>query len=105
MNNLNNANLKKLNNALDREYNFLEFGISTFRNMINENKFIRVEQKEIPKIQFNRVKYNRMNGKQQKEYDILLNEKKIEYRFYYNDFSFIVVPKTIFDYYNKIKEV
>ena len=66
----------------------------------------KVEEKEVPAIQFNRAKYNRMDGFEQQAYDKRLAEKKIEYRLTTDKEDgreFYVITKTEYEYFNNME--
>ena len=74
--------------------------IKTYRWMIDNNKFFSSEIKQVPSIQFNRIKFNRMDGRQQEEYNKKLNTLKTEYRLFYEDHNtFLVVHKKVYEYF------
>jgi hypothetical protein len=88
---------------LDKKYRFDDGSIDTFRNKIDNHVFKRSEEKLVPSIEYNRIKYNRMNGKEQEEYERKLKTLKTQYRLYYSDSDtvFLPVAKTIYDYFNE----
>ena len=58
-----------------------------------------VDTKEVPSIQFNRTKYNRMDYREQAEYDRKLSIMKTEYRLHDgNNKSFWSISKTEYDF-------
>lgn len=86
--------------ALDKQYRFAH-GVDTFRAMIDRGVFSHAEAVTVPRIYYNRVKFNRMDGKQQAEYERRLKETKTEYRLIYKADSglSVNVPKLVFDYF------
>ena len=89
--------------ALDKQYSFAH-GVDTFRAMIERGVFSHGECATVPKIYYDRIKFNRMDGKQQAEYERRLQETKDEYRLIYkvdSDLS-VNVPKLVFDYFQGI---
>lgn len=86
----------KLSQSLNRKYNN-NGKIQSMREMIESGDYVRKEKSEQNKYEYSRTKYNRMDAKQQAEYEKKLKEKKISYRLYGKDDSFIEVPKTVFD--------
>lgn len=58
---------------------------------------------ETNKIQFSRIKYNRMSSyKEQEEYEKKCNEMIPEYRLYSGERTFWTITKTEFDYFNSL---
>ena len=98
---LTRANEARLNAALDRRYRFT-FGESSFRQAIADGRFNRAEQGTKPGAQWDRRKFNRMDGKQQAEYQRKLDSKVTVYRLYFTDCphgSWVDAPKSVFDWY------
>ena len=62
------------------------------------------EVKQISSVQYNRVKYNRMNEREQAEFDKKLAIKKNEYRLYESESSFYELNKTEYNYAKSIEE-
>lgn len=101
MKNLTAANFARLNAALDKQYRF-SHGVDTFRNMIEEGHYSRGEIGEVPSVQWDRRKFNRMDHRQQAEYQRKLDTMKPEYRLFNKDCphgSFCTVPKLVFDFF------
>lgn len=98
---LSKANAVRLDAALDRQYRFAS-GTSSFRHLIETGTFSASEAADVSKITYDRSKFNRMDHKQQAEYNRRLSETKTEYRLIYSDDAdrFVVVPKIIFDWFN-----
>lgn len=86
--------------ALDKKYQFAH-GVDTFRGMIESGRYASAEAATVPKITYDRRKFNRMNHAEQADYDRRLAETKTEYRLYYADDPdcFTVVPKLVFDWF------
>jgi len=104
MSNLTAANLARLNAALDKQYRFF-FGVSTFRQAIEAGRFSRAEVQEIPSVQWNRVKFNRMDYRQQAEYQRKLDTTKPDYRLFYAGCphgSSVGCPKIVLDYFESV---
>lgn len=72
--------------------------ITTYKDEIDRGLFVRSQIAEVPSVRFNRVKYNRMNGEEQKEYDEKLNTKKTEYWLFEKGGTFFAVPKAVYIY-------
>ena len=62
------------------------------------------EIKQIPSVKYNRVKYNRMNEREQAAFDKKLAIKKNEYRLYESESSFYELNKTEYNYAKSIEE-
>lgn len=105
MTNLTAANNARLNSALDKRYSF-SFGVFTFRQAIEAGYFSHAEKGEAPSVKWDRRKFNRMDHKQQAEYQRKLDTMKTEYRFFNagcEHESYIIVPKLVFDWYSNKK--
>lgn len=87
---------------LDKKYNFDDYGIKSYRELIDARKF-RSKFKSISNASdFDRIKFNRMRGKEQVEYVRKLNKQKIQYNLKLNNAeeTFYTVKKEVFDYAN-----
>ena len=87
---------------LDKKYNFDDYGIKSYRELIDAGKF-RSKFKSISNASdFDRIKFNRMRGKEQVEYVRKLNKQKIQYNLKLNNAeeTFYTVKKEVFDYAN-----
>ena len=96
------ANAARLNAALDKRYQFA-FGVSTFREAIAAGCYSHAEKGEKPSAKWDRRKFNRMDHKQQAEYQRKLDTMVPEYRLYNAGCphgSWVEVPKMVFDYFN-----
>ena len=96
------ANTARLNAALDKKYRF-SHGVDTFRAMIERGAFSRSELGQTPSVQWNRRKFNRMDHRQQAEYQRKLDTMKPEYRLFNAGCphgSWTPVPKMVFDWFN-----
>lgn len=101
MSNLTAANLSRLNAALDKKYRF-SHGVDTYRGMIESGYFSHAEAGETPSVQWNRRKFNRMDGREQADYQRKLDTMKPEYRLFNKECphgSFCAVPKMVFDWF------
>jgi hypothetical protein len=92
-------------NSLDKLYKFDRYGVCSFRTLIHKNVFVRGEVASVPVIQYNRTKYNRMNGYEQEAYEKKLNTLKTEYRLYYTDTVFTTVTKEVYLYFAEYSKV
>lgn len=102
MPNLTAANAARLNAALDKRWNF-SHGTDTFRAMIERGAFSYAEEGQTPSVAWNRRKFNRMDSRQQAEYQRKLDTMKTEYRLFHKDCphgSWRPVPKLVFDWFN-----
>jgi hypothetical protein len=95
------SNLAK-GGSIDRLWNFTDWGTKSFRQLIDEGKFSGKYKSIENASQFDRIKYNRMLGKEQAEYVKKLNRKVIKYnlRVAGEDSSSYNVSKEIYDYAN-----
>ena len=94
--------LFKNGGSLDKKYNFDDYGIKSYKELIDAGKF-RSKFKSISNASdFNRIKFNRMRGKEQVEYVRKLNKQKIQYNLKLNNAeeTFYTVKKEVFDYAN-----
>ena len=101
MPNLSKANEARQIKAISKLYRFSDGKISSFKDRIDAGLFIKGEIAEVSSVQYNRRKYNRMDAKEQKEYEEKMNIKKAEYRLYSKntDGCFSIVPKMVYDYF------
>ena len=94
--NLPHMNQGRVLKILKKDYRTLEGSISSLRDLIENGKYIDKESMIVPKIQYNRTKYNRMNGVEQEIYDKKLEEKKTIYTIKTESGSFMEIPKILF---------
>ena len=104
MPNLTAANIARMNAALDKLYSFEGFGITSFRRLIDAGEFASATAEQEPVEYYNRIKFNRMNAKEQEAYEKRLKETKTVYRLVLakdeaRDFA---VPKMVYDYFNEL---
>lgn len=89
--------------VLNKKLNYNGFGVMTRREWLDllRVKGAKVEESTKSKVQYNRIKFNRMDGEQQKEYEKKLNEKVPCYRLYEKegDTSAWEITKTEYDYF------
>lgn len=97
------ANAARLDKILDRKWRFAH-GVDTFRNCIAAGRFGKSGQMEVPSVQWDRRKFNRMDGDQQREYQRKLDTMKTVYALFWagcpHD-SYSEVPKMLFDWFNE----
>lgn len=94
------ANAARLNAALNKPYRF-SHGIDTLGAMIERGAFARAEIGQVPSVVWNRRKFNRMDAREQADYQRKLDTMKPEYRLFNAGCphgSWITVPKMIFDF-------
>ena len=103
MNNITKMNKVRQDKVLDKVYRFSD-GISTFRKRIEAGMYSHAECVDVPKIEYNRRKFNNMNHKEQAEYEKKLKETKKEYRLYLASDSSAMncVSKLVYDYFKEI---
>jgi hypothetical protein len=89
--------------TLNKVFRYPE-GIMSRREYIKLHKSQGAEVKESMrnKIEFNRTKYNRLEGRQQEEYEKKLEEKIVSYELHFSDKSLIYITKAEFDYFNSL---
>ena len=107
------ANLKKANQvrrekAINKLYRFNDYGVKSFKQLIDANTFIKAETELIPELKYNRVKFNRMTDQtEQDEYYRRSTEKTKEaYFLYYDETTSTQCSKYVYDYFleNELKE-
>lgn len=87
----------KIKNLLQKKIRFSDGGIYSWAELVESNKYIKTEIAEIPAVKWNRTKYNRMDNREQLEYEKRMKEKKTEYRLLTDDDMFLKIPKMLFD--------
>ena len=83
--------------TLDKKYNFNDFGIKSYRELIDRNEFVSKFKSINNSADFDRIKYNRMRGEEQLKYVQRLNKQVNKYNLTLMDGSFYEVSKEIFD--------
>ena len=104
MSNLTAANLARLNAALDKQYRF-SFGVFTFRQAIEAGRFSRAEVGKKPSAQWDRRKFNRMDARQQAEYQRKLDTMKPAYRLLYAGCPhglWVECPKIVLEHFESV---
>lgn len=91
-------NEARLKNCLNTRLNF-GTEILTIAEAINTGKFTRAGSFDEPKVRYNRIKFNRMDGEQQKIYEAKMKEMKTVYALYLHDNTFFDVQKLVHDYF------
>ncbi len=62
-----------------------------------------VKEEQEPKIQFNRIKFNRLTGSEQIEYEKKCNEMKTAYRLYISDRTSYDINKTEYEHFKALQ--
>jgi hypothetical protein len=90
----------RINKALDKIYRFSD-RTESYRQRIERGVYSTAEAAEVPRVQYNRRKFNRMDGAEQAEYERKLLQTKIEYRLIYakDPDSYTAVPKMVHDWF------
>lgn len=102
MTNLVNANDAKIKKHLSSaiRYNNKVMCIDTWLIELKQEGYMP-EVKQVPAVRYNRVKYNRMEGWEQEQYDKRLSEKKTEYRAIKED-RILVLSKIEFNFFEAL---
>lgn len=95
MSNLSAANEARLQKSLSKLYRF-DGVVMPLGKYLEENKYTLVERVE-PKIEYNRIKFNRMDWNEQAAYQKKLDEKVTRYYAKFADGSMLQVPKMLAD--------
>lgn len=79
-------------------------GLMTRREWLNMWRIKGAFAKEVqePKVHYNRIKFNRLEGKAQEAYEKSCNEMKTTYRLYISERSSYDINKTEFEYFNSM---
>lgn len=97
------AKQAKRESILNKVFRFNE-GIMSRRDwlklMLTKDCYTKIGERSI--VEYNRIKYNRMDAKQQEEYDKKLDTKVIDYRLYSKEGSFWSITQTEFEYFNSL---
>jgi len=91
----------------EKQYRFNNGFLGTFEQAIERGMFSSIEVAEVPAIQYNRVKYNRMNASEQEVYEERLRDTKTEFRLYVKDNpgQFVIANLTACNYFDKLWEL
>lgn len=84
--------------SLNKIYRFDEFGTKSFKNLIDEGVFVSKFKSKQNAIDFDRIKFNRMDNAQQVEYVKKFNKEKIVHNLRLRDGGFHEVSKEVYDY-------
>ena len=98
------ANEARKENALNKLYKFSDFGIKSFKQLIDNGTFVDSKITEEPKVRYDRRKFNRMDYAQQEVYEARMKETKTVHKLYYNEKEYAEVSKYVFEYYNETQE-
>lgn len=85
--------------ALDKLWRF-SWGVSTYRQALQENRFVGKYISVENAVKYNRVKYNRSGPGEQEAYEARMNVKKTVYHLALNDERSLEVSKLVFDWAN-----
>lgn len=90
--------------TLNKKFRYSE-GVMTRREWLNmwRIKGATVEEKNKNRIEYNRIKFNRLEGVAQDEYWAKCNEKVPGWRLNLPDGSFFDIGKTEYDYFNNME--
>jgi len=101
MSTLTAANKARQSKSLNIRYNFTDYGVKSYLQLIEMGVFVRAQAGTKPSVRWNRIKYNRMDWSEQKEYERKLDTMIPDYRLYTSltGTSFFSVPKTVYDYF------
>ena len=94
---LKDASLKK---ALDTKYNFVEWGVISYRELLEKGVFTGKRKSLENAVKFDRRKFNRMDQREQDQFIKRFNQVKTTYNLQVSDNSSFEVSKAIFDYAN-----
>ena len=86
----------RVEKTLSQKYNTC-LGIMTLREYLESGRFTKVEKAEVPAVEWNRRKYNRMDAREQAVYEKRLDDKKTEYRAVTDDDTFYRIPKIVYN--------
>ena len=94
------ANAARLTAALDRKYR-TEHGVRSIREMVTAGWFVSAHADEVPRVRYDRRKWNRMDAAQQQEYQKKLDQTKTEYSLRYaaSEHRYMLVPKIVHDWF------
>lgn len=104
MKNLTKANQVRKETALNKLWNFSKHGVTSFKNLIDNDVFIKSKTELVPKLKYNRRKFNRMtnfNGEQDEYYRKCTEKVKPAYYLYYDERISTEVSKFVYDYFNE----
>ena len=89
-----------------KQYRFANRFFGTFEQAIDSDMFSSIEVVEVPAIQYNRRKYNRMNTEEQEVYEERLKDTKTEFRLYLKNKQgvFVIANLTACNYFDKWQE-
>ena len=86
--------------SLEKKYRFPEYGIVSYKDLIDRGIFKSKFKSKTNAVKYDRNKFNRMDGNEQKKYYEKLNKPKFEYNLTFEDGSYYSVPKEVYDYAN-----
>ena len=84
--NLIKANQVRRDKAINKLYIFNDYGVKSFKDLIDENIFIKVGMRLVPELKYNRQRFNRITDQaEQDEYFRRSTENTKKAYFLYND--------------------
>ena len=97
MNALTPMNRGRVEKVLRKEYRRPNGNIVSLQDIIESGDYIRKEEREEPKVNFNRIRYNRMNAREQDQYEEKLKEKKKVYYLVTAKETYFQIPKIVYN--------
>jgi hypothetical protein len=90
--------------TLSTKLNYSGIGILTRKEFLHLTKEqgARVEISQKPLVEYNRIKYNRMTGREQDEYERKCNTMVLQYCLYKGEGGYFEITKTEYDYFLSI---
>ena len=88
----------RIRKHLNKRVRNSEMGVVSWQELIESGNYIGKEVVEVPKIEYNRRKYNKMSSlKEQEAYEKRLKETKKSYRVLTKDGEYLEVSKMVYD--------
>ena len=87
-----------MNKSLNTKCRFEDDTVESFKGRVDRGIYINKGIMYVPSVQYNRIKYNRMDGDEQKEYEKKLNTLKKVHCLYYDKDTWQRVSKQTYDY-------
>lgn len=101
---LEQANAARADKTLNTVINWPEWGLLTYRQVIEQGKFVGKRITIENSVRFNRSKFNQMTDRDQIEYNKRLNVTKQVYCLYTSETHNFDVPKVVYEYANGLPE-
>jgi hypothetical protein len=91
--------------TLEKKLNYADMGIMTRRQFVKKMHGLGANAKvaQVPKFQYSRSAFNRMDAKEQRKYEAKLKEYKTEYQIHHPGGSHWAVTKTEYDYFQSME--